>query len=319
MIRRGSVSLGIVLGLAVMAGAARAQAGQEGAGTVSEGLRTPWGAPDLQGVWDYKTMTPLERPRELAGKATLTEEEAAAYEQAQNARRADYDLSPSVHAKWWLDYGTELTEDNRTALITSPADGRIPATTEDARARSQARAEARRATLSVEARGLTERCITFGVASLPRGYNNHVQILQTPDTVALVSEMIHDTRVVPIDRGEPLPEALRQWHGRPRGRWDGDTLVVETTHFSERTAFRGASASLRLIERFTRVDAATVQYEITFEDPQTWSGPWTAMVPLTRTDQPMWEYACHEGNRGLYNILHNARFLEREAERSGGQ
>ena len=301
-----------VMMLAACAATAHGQerpAADPGIGAQTSTLTTPWGAPDLQGVWDYRSMTPLERPAEFAGRRTLTEAEAAEYERIQGARLDDYDSAPSVHAKWWLDYGRQLTDDNRTALIVSPRDGRLPRVTDTSRSRAAARAEARRLTSSVEDRSLTERCITFGVPSLPRAYNSNLQILQTPTTVALVSEMIHDARIVHLDDRPELDPDMDQWSGVPTGRWEGDTLVVESTHFAP-GAFRGSSSSLRLVERFTRIDTDTMHYEVTVRDTETWEEPWTAMVPFTRTDQAMFEYACHEGNRGLHNILHNARFAE---------
>ena len=309
-------AVGLALILAAPAGAAAQSAAAENPGTAPgadwTAPRTPWGAPDLQGVWDYRTMTPLERPRELAGKETLTAEEAAAYEKVQNERLDDYDRSPSVHAKWWLDYGRELTADRRTSLLVDPPDGRLPALTEDARRRAAARSERRRrhGGDAAEYRGLTERCITFGMPRLPGAYNNNYQILQTPTHVAVVSEMIHDARIVPLDGRPRLPDGLRQWHGDSRGYYDGDTLVVETANFSPRSAFRGSTETLRLVERFTRVGPRTAHYEVTMEDPATWTSAWTARVPMTRTDQAIYEYACHEGNLGLRNILHNARYEE---------
>ena len=273
--------------------------------------RTAWGVPDLQGIWDYRTMTPLQRPREFSDQAFFTEEEAATFLERSLAERADYDRSPSVHAKWWLDYGSDLTGDGRTSLIIDPPDGRIPPLTEQARVRNQARAQNRRAHPSDAAdhRGLSERCLTFGTPRLPGGYNNNYQILQTPGHVVIVSEMVHDTRIILIDR--PLPDApIPQWHGESRGRYEGDTLVVESMGYVAQGAFRGATGGLRLIERFTRVAPGVIQYEITADDPDTWTRPWTLMFPMQKTDQPLYEYACHEGNLGLENILRNARLEE---------
>ncbi|MCY4658260.1 MAG: hypothetical protein OXF93_00400 [Acidobacteria bacterium] len=274
--------------------------------------RTAWGAPDLQGVWDYRTLTPLQRPQEFAGKETLTAEEAAAYEARQSALLDDYDRAPSVHAKWWLDYGRDLTDDRRTSLLVAPPDGRLPAVTDEARRRAAARAERRRAhpDHAVEDRGLTERCLTFGMPRLPGAYNNNVQILQTPTHVAIVNEMIHDARIVPLDGRPHLSDAVPQWHGDSRGYYEGDTLVVETVNFSPKSAFRGSTAGLHLVERFTRVGPNTVHYAVTLSDPATWTRDWTALVPMTKTDQALYEYACHEGNHGLRNILHNARYAE---------
>ena len=242
---------------------------------------------------------------------------ALAYERQQGDRLDDYDRLPTVHATWWLDYGRELTDDNRTALIVSPSDGRMPMSTADAKARSAVRAEARRVTAGAEDRGLGERCLTFGVPSLPGAYNNNLQILQTPTEVALVSEMIHDTRIIPLDAPDRLADNIRLWHGDARGRWEGSTLVVETTNFNRRGGWRGSTESLRLVERFTRVGPSAIQYELTVDAPDTWAEPWTAMVPFRRSDQTLFEYACHEGNRGLYNMLHNARWAERT--KSAGQ
>ncbi|MDP7479075.1 MAG: hypothetical protein QGI10_07385 [Vicinamibacterales bacterium] len=275
--------------------------------------RTAWGAPDLRGVWDYRTMTPLQRPVEFAGKAVMTDEEAAAFQSRTLEEQADYDRSPSVHAKWWLDYGKELTADKRTSLIVDPPDGRIPPRTDAARERSAASAERRRAhpADAAEYRSLGERCLTFGTPRLPGAYNNNYLLLQTPDHVVIHSEMIHDTRVVPLDEGSTLSSAIPQLHGEARGWWDGDTLVVESANFSPKGAFQGATERLRLVERFTRVGPDTIQYEVTADDPATWTSAWTTMFPMTKTEQPMFEFACHEGNYGLQNILGNARAEER--------
>ncbi len=274
--------------------------------------RTAWGAPDLQGAWDYRTMTPLERPREFGDKTTLTAEEAAAYEREQGERLDDYDLAPSVHAKWWLDYGREMTDDRRTSLIVDPPDGQIPATTDAAKERAAARRDLRRrhGADAAEFRGLGERCLTFGMPRFPGAYNNNVQIFQTPTHVAIVSEMIHNARLIPLDDRPRLGPDMAQWHGDARGHYEDDTLVVETTNFSPKSGFRGATPDLRLVERFTRVGPDTVHYEITLKDRATWISPWTAVVPMTKTDQALYEYACHEGNYGLGNILHNARFAD---------
>ena len=285
-------------------------AAQAGGGSAWQVPRTAWGAPDLQGVWDYRTMTPLERPREFAGKAVMSAEEAAAYTARRLEEQADYDRSPSVHAKWWLDYGKELTEDRRTSLIVDPPDGRIPPLTDDARRRAAERSARRRAHPAdgADYRGNSERCISFGTPRLPGAYNNNYQILQTPDHVVIVSEMIHDARIVPLDGRSRA--GIPQWHGEARGRWEGDTLVVESTRYRDGAAFRGATGAVRVVERFTRVGPDTIRYEITADDPSTWVAPWTIMFPLKKTGQAMFEYACHEGNYGLANILRNARVEE---------
>ena len=302
-----------LLALAAPAASGQSQSSTSAADTGWSPPRTAWGAPDLQGVWDYRTMTPLQRPREFAGQAVFTDEEAAAFQARTLEEQADYDRSPSVHAKWWLDYGKELTADKRTSLIVDPPDGRIPPLTEAARERSAARGQRRRAhpADAAEYRSLSERCLSFGVPRLPGAYNNNYQILQTPDHVAIVSEMIHDIRIVPLDGRPERASDLSQWRGTARGRWEGDTLVVESANYMPEGAFRGATEALRLVERFTRVGPDTIHYEITAHDAGTWASPWTLMFPMTKTDQPMFEYACHEGNYGLANILGNARAEER--------
>jgi hypothetical protein len=279
--------------------------------------RTPDGRPDLQGVWDYRTATPLERPAEFAGKEFLTEAEIADYERRAAAREDgrppnDARTDPSVHPPWWLDYGRQVVGTRRSSLVVDPPDGRIPPLTAEAQKRAADRRAASRGrgpADSPEDRSLWERCITRGLPEgmLPAGYNNNVQFLQTPTHVVIVSEMIHDARVVPIDGRPHLPGAIRTWMGDSRGRWDGDTLVVETTNFSAKTSFRGASEHLRLTERFTRVDQHTIEYRFTVDDPSTWTRPWTVTFPLVKSDGLIYEYACHEGNYGLQNILTNAR------------
>ncbi len=272
--------------------------------------QTPWGVPDLQGIWDYRTATPLERPTEFGDKATLTVEEAAAYEQQYKADLANYDLAPSVHAKWWLDYGEEMTADLRTSLIIEPVNGRIPATTHTAKTTARRRSERRALTHSVEDRSVGERCISFGIPRLPGAYNNNYQIYQTPTHVAIVQEMIHDVRIIPVDGRTHLTTDIRQWHGDSRGYYKEDSLVIETKNFTDRGAFRGATSGLILKERFTRINTNTVRYEVEVNDLATWTQPWAVMFPMIKTDHPMFEYACHEGNRGLANILSNARYAE---------
>jgi hypothetical protein len=283
--------------------------------------RTPDGHPDLSGVWDYRTLTPLERPKQFAGKEFLTDAEAAAYEQLAAQRDDgrppdDPRTAPSVHPVWWLDYGRNVVGTRRSSLIVDPPDGRIPPLTADAVSRAAARREASRGrgpSDEPEDRTLWERCITRGLPEgmLPAGYNNNVQIFQTPGYVVILMEMIHDARIIPLDERPRPSSAVRQWMGIPRGRWEGDTLVVETMNFSQRSNFRGSSESLRLVERFTRIDADTIDYRFTVEDPGTWTKPWTVAFPLERTDATIYEYACHEGNYGLLNMLKAARYEER--------
>ncbi len=285
----------------------------------SETSLTPWGDPDLQGVWDYRTMTPLQRPTDLADKDVFTAEEAAAYEQNELEIRNDYDARPTVHAKFWLDYGTQLTDDRRTSLIVSPPDGRVPARTEEAQARAQARAEKRGRTQSIQDRSITERCVigfNAGPPMNPGAYNNNVMLLQIPGMVVLHNEMVHEVRVVPLDGRDHLPAGLRQLRGDSRGHWEGQTLVVETTNYTDRTNYQGSGEHMRLIERFTRTNEATLLYEYTVEDPESFEQPWTVALPMTKTDGPLFEFACHEGNYGLTNILSAARAEERRAASS---
>ena len=284
---------------------------------------TAWGHPDLQGIWDRRTITPLERPQRLANKAFLSPEEIIAYERASAARADGRPLDStrggiSVHDPSDLDYGTTVVAGGQTSLIVDPADGRIPAYTQASAERVAARARAREGRGPADSwldRSLTERCITWGIPNgmLPQAYNNNIQILQTPSAVLILNEMVHDIRIVPIDGRPHIPENIRQWHGDPRGHWEGDTLVVESTNFSGKTNFRRASENLRLVERFTRTGSNTLQYEFTVEDSTTWVQPWTVSFPMIRGDQPIYEFACHEGNHGLENILRIARNLEQQA------
>lgn len=279
--------------------------------------RTAWGAPDLQGVWDYRTATPLERPDAFEGREYLTDAEVVAYEH-RAATRADGRppddprSAPSVHAPEWLDYGKRVVDTRRTSLITIPDDGHIPPLSDEGQRRVDARRIARErqgAADSYRFRSLWERCITRGLPTgmMPAGYNNNVQLLQTPDSVVIFNEMIHDARIVPLDGRPHVENAIRQWRGDSRARWDGDTLVVETTNFSDDADFHGANGNLHLVERFTRISPDAVNYEFTVTDPTTWTSPWTVTFPLTRTREPLYEYACHEGNHGLLNILSVAR------------
>ena len=223
--------------------------------------------------------------------------------------------------EFWYDRGTTLVEDKRTSLIVDPPDGRIPPLTAEAEKRAAARREYRRdhPADSWEDRSLGDRCIVgfnAGPPIVPRAYNNNVQLFQTPDYVVILNEMVHNARIVPLD-GRP-PGTIRQWVGDSRGHWENETLVVETTNLSEKSSFRGSSANFHLVERFTRVDADTIRYEFTVEDPETWTRPWTAAVPMTKTQGPMFEYACHEGNYAMEGILAGARADEQAAAATQG-
>ena len=300
--------------------------------------RTPDGQPDLQGIWTSATFTPLERPVNLAGKEFLTEEETAELtrdlsvpgadplasnllgEDEEQRRERLYQSKEVVQ----YDHAIWLTEKNRpkglssrrTSLIVDPPDGRIPLLTPEAQKREAERAEAMGFD-SHEARSLGERCIMWeheGPPILPAAYNDNLQIFQTSGYVAIYQEMSdNQVRIIPLDGRPHLPETIRQWPGDSRGHWEGDTLVVDTTNFTHKTHFKGSSEALHVVERFTRVDADTILYEFTVDDPTSWTQPWSAEFPLVKTEGPLYEYACHEGNYDLPNILGIARDLEKAA------
>ena len=290
----------------------------------NEAPRTAWGAPDLQGIWDFRTITPMERPEELGEQAFLTEEEAANLEQATvdrnaqllqaEARRTEAGGNVGAYNNFWMDRGTRTVSNRRTSLIVDPPNGRIPPVTAAGQARKDALAERRgRPAYGPEDRSMGERCIlgfNAGPPMEPRAYNNHAQLFQTPDHVVILNEMVNDARIVPIDGRGHLPNDVTQWRGDSRGRWEGDTLVVETRNFHTDTAFserQGSSPDMLLTERFTRVDDGTLLYEATMDDASTWTQPWTFEVTMFRTEEPVYEYACHEGNIGMDGILTGAR------------
>ena len=312
----------------------------------AEAPRTPWGAPDLQGVWDFRSITPMERPDDLADQEFLTAEEAARLEQEtvqrneellnRPARRTEATDSvdqgeegaPGFYNNLWLDRGTTTVGTRRTSLVVDPPNGKMPPLTPEEEQRRAEYAELREGVDThaptpggwmeeLGTNGLQLRCITgfnSGPPMTPGGYNNNVQVFQTPNFVALLNEMNHNVRFVPLD-GRPHVE-LPQWTGDSRGHWDGDTLVIETRQFLRETSFaQGRTGSnLELVERLTRVSEDTLLYEATINDPTVWTSPWTYEVPMVLNDQPIYEYACHEGNYGLENILAGARALEAEAE-----
>ena len=295
--------------------------------------RTAWGVPDLRGVWDFRTITPLERPRGLATKETFaTEQEAEEFRKAELSRRdkdrrasdgisAEQDVRNAYNQFWW-DFGDQLIEDGRTSLIVDPADGRVPPLTEPARRRYDAMRAARaRPPHGPEDRGVAERCLlgfNAGPPYSPSAYNNNVHIFQTPGYAVLLIEMVNDARIVPLDGRERLPEHIRQWRGDARGRWEGDTLVVESTNFTDKTSFRGSGRNLRLVERFTRVAPDRIAYQYTIEDPESFVKPWTAVIPMKKTDEPMYEYACHEGNYSMFTMLEGARSAEKAGRTATG-
>jgi hypothetical protein len=289
--------------------------------------KTPWGEPDLQGVYSNKTITPFERPAEFAGKAELSDEETAALESRVVDRSADKrdgkgteaDVSRAYNEFWW-DRGTKVTT-RRSSLVIDPPDGRVPPLTAEAQRRAAEEwkqpvfrgggANGRGADWTTD-RSLFERCITRGLpgAMSPSAYNNNYRIVQSPGYVAIQIEMLGGARIIPTGGGAHPPGSLRQYMGDSRGHWDGNTLVVETTNFTNRTLYRGAAENLTLVERFTKVDANTLEYRFTVTDPTTFVRPWTASVPYLATDEQLFEYACHEGNYGMEGILSGARFEE---------
>jgi hypothetical protein len=308
-----------VVAAGFVAGSAKAQSRVGGAVRVTDAER------DLQGIWTNATLTPLERPTDLAGKEFFTEREAAEYEKAARERNdadrrssdPDADLAIGYNAAWW-DRGTNVVSTRRTSLITDPRDGRVPPLTPAAQQKAAERAEARRLHPAdgPEDASLADRCIVRGTAvppMLPAGYNNNYQIVQTPDHVVILVEMIHDARIIPLDGRPHLSRKIPQWVGDSRGRWEGKTLIVETTNFTDKTNFRGSGAGLHVTERFTRVDRDTLLYQFTVDDPQSFTRPWSGEIPMKRAEGPLFEYACHEGNYSMENTLGIVRDEENAA------
>jgi len=282
--------------------------------------RMPWGDPDLQGIWSYASVTPLERPNGQAGKEFLSTEEAERVnvDAATRGDRRDKDPRADVEGAYnsfWWDRGKST---GRTSLIIDPPDGRLPALTPEGERRRTEQAAFRRAhpADSYEDRPLQERCIIYhGVPPLPTGYNNNYQIFQTPGYVTILDENIHDARVIPLNGRPHLPPKVTQWNGDSRGHFEGNTLVVETTNYSPKTAFRFqvAPESLRSVERFTRTAADQVDYRYTIYDSTTYTKPFTVSLPMTAIEGPIYEYACHEGNYGLEHVLAGARAEDKAA------
>ena len=339
-----------VIGLTALVSLARAQGAPQSAPANAKASkqtytppRTADGHPDLQGSWANNNATPLERPAVLAGRATLTEEETAALKKKAHeifdgqgdaafgdtvfntvlanvkgttsgfksidGETGDYSSVWTVQRDW----------DNRTSLITDPPDGRMPAMTPEGQKKRGVNpsnlAGLRRSADNPEDRPLQERCITYGSPSLVAGYQSGYQIIQTPAAVVVTTEMIHDSRVIPLDGRPHLPATVHQWLGDSRGHWEGDTLVVDTTNYKANSFMSISSEQLHVIERFSRTGPEMLKYEITIDDPGTWSKPWSLMIPLRRSSDPLFEYACHEGNYGMQGILAGARAEERAARR----
>jgi hypothetical protein len=314
--------------------------------TAAQGQKTPLprtsdGHPDLEGNWSYATLTTLERPAEFKDKPFLTVAEAAAFEQRtlkiQDRDRRDVDTSTgrgsdgrtdvdrAYNQAWW-EYGSKIVGTRRTSLVIDPPDGMIPALTADGARRALDRRGLWMANGSYEGgaagtgldsytdRPIQERCLAWTVAGppmIPGAYNNNVGIFQTAESVVILNEMVHDHRVLPLDTRPGLSDTIRLWMGNSRARWEGDTLVVSTANFRP-MVFRSASDRFKLTEKFTLMDRDTLMYEFTVDDPLTWVRPWTVQFPMTRMNEPIYEYACHEGNYSLRNILAAARNAERK-------
>ncbi len=335
-----SVSAWVTTGLLLVASAAVAGQGEAPPRTLD-------GRPDLQGVWDFRTVTPLERPEDLSDRAFLTDEEAAEIEAGATERRNRGLARSQVRTEplpaggggaavggyneFWFDRGTNVVG-NQTSLITDPPDGRLPALTargetlrqvgspfEDLPMNRPVRVRTVGAGVDhPEDRGLSERCLVgfnAGPPMIQGGYNNYMQVFQTPDTVVIYNEMVHDARIIPLDQRPRVSDRIQLWAGQSRGHWDGDTLVVVTTNFSDlRASYEpssrvaiGTGSTMTLTERFRRLDEETLLYEYTVDDPTIFTQPFTVSLPMRRNDQPLFEYACHEGNHGLLNILLGAR------------
>jgi hypothetical protein len=299
--------------------------------------RTPDGQPDLQGVWTNNGVTPLQRPEAFKDREFLTEAEVEnlkrraaelfASQQAgdligdrlfqefvKDPNLRPFDADTGNYNSFWL---VDRSIDNRTSLIIDPPSGRLPPrVTGAAQGRRPQPPPGAAGPANPEEISLNERCITYGVPWLVAGYNSYIEIIQTPDHVAILQEMIHDVRIVPLDGRPHLSRGVRLWNGDSRGRFEGDTLVVTTTNYSARTRLQGSSENLRLVERFRRVSPETLEYKLTFDDPTVWTTPWTMMIPLKRSGEKIYEYACHEGNHSLTGILAGARTLEKEGART---
>jgi len=289
--------------------------------------RTPGGHPDLQGTFTFRTLTPMQRPTELGERAVLTEEEAAEWSAFENRRQnrdliidsvggAQYPPGVISYNEFWYERGDDTVVDRRTSLIVDPPNGRIPALTEEALQRRRDVSTMRELSLGPEARPYAERCIvtrTSGPPMQPGSYNLNVQFVQTSAYFMIMNEMIHNVRVVRMNK-EHRDGPSMNWEGDSVGHWEGNTLVVDTVNFWKGTAFADSTSKMHLVEKFTRTGADSIQYQFTIEDPTTWIAPWTAIIPMRSMDQPIYEYACHEGNYGFHGVMAGIRRLQLEAD-----
>jgi len=294
-------------------------AGDQGSREAWELPRTAWGDPDLRGTWSYASLTPLERPGQFRDREFFTPEEASARNEAAHAERPHVPGVIGSYNAHWFDKG-RVDPSSRTSLIVDPPSGRLPPLTPEGKARAQAKAQrfSGRPDSWLNFKAWT-RCITYhGVPPVSTGYNNTYLIVQTPNYVAILVENIHDVRIIPLDGRPRLDERIRQWNGDSRGRWEGDTLVVETGNFSDKTEHRyPSSKDLRAVERFTRVAEDTILNEFSIDDPATYTQPWSAVRSMPRlTDYQIYEYACHEGNYSIVNALSGARAQDRADARA---
>ena len=280
--------------------------------------RTPWGDPDLQGTWSYASLTPLQRPTNLADREFFTPEEAAARNAATSVDRPPRPGDTGTYNALWFDRGT-IDPNLRTSLIVHPPNGRLPLRPEmEDRLASQREYRSLHPADSWLDRSPWDRCITYhGVPPISTGYNNTYHIVQSPGYVAILVENIHDVRIIPVDGPPPLSDTIRQWNGDSRGHWEGDTLVVETANYSDQTRLRfPSSPQTRAVERFTRVNDDRIDYQFTIEDPTVFTSSWTAVRPMLRIpDYRIYEYSCHEGNYALANILSGERQREKDSAR----
>jgi hypothetical protein len=319
--RVGVATLFVLVVLAPGFSAQQAPAKPSAAQTGGKPLRTPWGDPDLQGMWSNSTIVPLQRPEDLKGRESLTDKEVQErFQQHRQFLFAKREGDTGFYNEFWWEWGKDT---NRTSLIVDPPDGKLPALTPQAQELAKRR---RLANMSEGTEGPADppaswldlnsfdRCITRGLpgAMMPGFYGHYYEIFQSPGYVVIHMEHIHDARVIPLRGGPHVGNGIRQWLGDSRGRWEGDTLVVETTNFNGKVTDRaatvfGAGSDLRLVERFRRADAETVDYQYTVTSPSTFTRPWTAVIPFHRVKEKVMEYACHEGNYAMRNILSGAR------------
>ena len=317
-------ALYVLLGLALpvtLAAQAEKRTVPKAAPKTSATPRTADGKPDLQGTWDFAQLTPFERPDKLAGQSSFaSDDEAAEFAQETQAKKPNMDRRDGgaaadverAYNDFWWDFGSRVA--NQTSLVVDPPTGRVPPLTKEAESRFAERRGQQRYD-NPEERPLAERCIlgfNSGPPMVPSAYNNNMQFVQTRDSVMIFNEMIHSARVVDLRRQSHLAKDVRLLTGDSIGHWEGDTLVVDTTNFLKEGGFRGASANMHLVERFSLDDQNTLRYKFTVDDPATWSASWTASIPMTRTAEQIYEYACHEANYGLENVLKGGRYRDQQ-------